>query len=231
MALPPLLLIGYSLHHPLYQYRYLLYCLPGLLLLVAATLDKLRWHLGIPVTVALLAAMIPAQLGVRNTRSDPNDSKGEAALIAAQKRPGDAILFLLPTQRRFINSYPSAYAGLHDVLMAQSQAVTGTFEGTNVDDATLVARLQHVDRVWAVRYWDWWFRRAANAKLAQHRDAELKAAGLRWVSSTHFSGRGEILLYARPERVDAVDGQAWRCGWRPKPPQVTIRPDRDLLVC
>jgi mannosyltransferase len=197
LALPPLLLIGYSLHHPLYQYRYLLYCVPALLLLVAATLDKLPWHLGIPVAVALVAAMIPAQLAVRNTSSDPNDSKGEAAVIAAEKRPGDAILFLLPAQRRFINSYPSAYAGLDDVLMAQSQAVTGTFAGTNVDDATLVARLRHVDRVWAVRYFDWWSRRFADAKLAKHRDAELKAAGLRWVRSTHFSGRGEIVLYAR----------------------------------
>lgn len=200
LVLPPVLLMGYSLHHPLYVYRYVLYCLPALLLLVATTLDSLRWrrwHLGIPVGVALLVAMIPAQIGVRDAAYGANDTKGEAALIAAHKQPRDAILFLVPVQRYFINSYPSAYAGLDDVLMKRSQADTGTFSGTNVNDATLLARLRQVNRVWAVRYWDWPSHRAGDRRLAKHRYAQLHAAGLKWVSSTHFRG-GEILLFARP---------------------------------
>ncbi|HKD98390.1 MAG TPA: glycosyltransferase family 39 protein, partial [Micromonosporaceae bacterium] len=206
LLIPPALLLAVSAWYaPYYVFRYVLYSLPALMLLVAAGLDKLRLrvglpfrlHLGLPVAVALLVLMYPMQQTVRDPNQGANDTRGEAAVLTEYKQPGDAILFLLPGQRFFENSYPIAYAGLYDLLLNQTQAETGTFSGTNVDDDTLRARLAGVDRVWAVKYWDWAKNRDADNIVIQERYNQLRAAGLRWTATIHFRG-GAFLLFVRP---------------------------------
>jgi mannosyltransferase len=197
LAVPPALLFAYSIHVPLYVFRYLLYCLPALNLLTAAGMQRLNRVLRVVVLLALIAATIPLQLAVRDRNIGANDFGGEAAYISAAKRPGDALVFLVPTQRELASSDRPAYAGLDDIAEAQTPAQAANFSGTDVPTGVLRQRLGAVDRVWAVKYWVSKAGRPAAHVVENRRYALLKAAGLRWVSTRRFRG-GAILLFQRP---------------------------------
>ncbi len=198
---PTVALLAMSIWHPLYVFRYVLYSLPALAVLIAAGLDRFRWWLHAPLVLALLAAAIPMQYDVRSPLIGANDLRGEAAYIQANKRAGDAIVYLVPTQRFMSHSYPSAYAGLRDVGLLKSQAEAANFSGYNVSDTTLVRRLRSVDRVWAVKYWAFPSARPANRVLEERRYAQFKEAGLHWVETVHFRG-GAFLLFVRHTPAD-----------------------------
>lgn len=200
LILPPTLLLTVSLWDPLYVFRYVLYCLPALMLLVATALDRLDWRLHVPVLVTLIAVAIPLQIAVRSPDIGANDLRGEAVYLQANKEPGDSIVYLIPTQRYMASSYPAAYAGLRDLAVDQTQAQAANFSGTDVSDRTLLQRLRTVDRVWAVKYWAFTWARPHNAVVEQDRYALFREAGLKWVSTTHFRG-GAILLFVRKVRV------------------------------
>ena len=196
LLIPPVGLLVISIWDPLYVFRYVLYSLPALALLVAAGLDRLRWWLHVPIVVALIALTIPMHHEVRSTLIGANDTRREAHFIAANKRSGDAIVYLVPTQRFMSKSYPAAYAGLRDIGLLESQAAAANFSGLNVSDAVLMQRLEETDRVWAVKYWAFPSARPANRLLEEKRYAQFKAAGLHWVETKHFRG-GAILLFSR----------------------------------
>jgi mannosyltransferase len=196
LLIPPILLMVVSVWKPLYVFRYVLYSLPALALLVAAGLDRLRWWLHVPLVIVLIAATVPMQHQVRSTRIGANDLRGEAAYIDANKRHGDGIVYLVPSQRFMSHSYPSAYAGLQDLALRKTQADAANFSGLNVSDATLVRRLSGVDRVWAVKYWAFPSARPGNRIVEQRRYDQFKEAGLHWVQTVRFRG-GAILLFAR----------------------------------
>jgi mannosyltransferase len=197
LLIPPILLLVYSVYQPLYVFRYVLYCLPALALLVATGLDRLKWWLHLPVLAALVVATIPLHQTVLDPKTGANNLRGEAAYIKSQKQPGDAIVYLVPTQRYMSNSYPPAYAGLYDIAAAKSQAQAGNFSGINVTDQQLLERLRGVDRVWAVKYWAFPAARPGNRVIENERYALFKEAGLKWKSTKHFRG-GAILLFERP---------------------------------
>ncbi|HEY1484521.1 MAG TPA: glycosyltransferase family 39 protein [Micromonosporaceae bacterium] len=196
LVLPPVLLFGFSVWDPLYVFRYLLYCLPALLLLVAAGMDRLKAWLHVLVLLALVAATLPLHVSLRDPNLGANDFRSEAAYISANKYPGDAILFLVPTQRELASSDRPAYAGLNDIAEAETPAEAANFSGTDVPDSVLAQRLRTVDRVWAVVYWVAKASRPAAHVSENKRYRILEAAGLRWVETVHFRG-GAFLLYAR----------------------------------
>lgn len=196
LAVPPVLMFVGSIFDPLYVFRYLLYCLPAIALLVAAGLDRLGpWTHGIAL-LTLVALTVPQQLAVRNPDQGANDFRAEAAYINANKRSGDGIFFLVPTQRPLANSDRGAYAGLNDIALAMTPAQAANFSGTDLPPAEVEQRLGAVDRIWAVKFW------VSNAQLPAAHEQEsqqyamLKIAGLRWVSTRHFRG-GAILLFVR----------------------------------
>jgi mannosyltransferase len=197
LLLPPTLLLVFSIWHPLYVFRYVLYCLPALMLLIAAGLDRLRWWLHVPIVLAMLAATIPMHQTVRDPQTGANDLRGEAAYISSLKRPGDAIVYLVPTQRYMSHSYPSSYAGLYDVAAAKSQAKAANFSGIDVNNKELLSRLRGVDRLWAVKYWAFPSARPGNRVIEKQRYALFEEAGLKWKNTKHFRG-GAILLFERP---------------------------------
>lgn len=152
LLIPPLFLFVGSTFHPLYVFRYLLFCLPALVLLVAGGLDRLpRWPHVIAL-IALLAATIPQQLAVRSPDLGANDFRAEAAYLAANEHAGDAVVFLIPGQRELAQSAPSVYARLYDVQLAHTPAQAASFSGTDLPTGQTLARLTAVNRVWAVTY-------------------------------------------------------------------------------
>lgn len=150
-VLPPALLLGVSLAHPYYVLRYVIFCVPGLALLVAAGLRRLPLWGAFPALTAALLLTIPLHLEVREPDARPDDLRAMAAAIEAGRRPGDAFIFHREVYRRAMAAYPQAFAGLRDVSLDKTADQVRQLQGTDIDDrATLLERLRTVQRVWYV---------------------------------------------------------------------------------
>jgi mannosyltransferase len=168
LVLPPLILLGVSLVHPVYVERYVLFCLPALSLLCAAGLAWLarlaaRTRLGsrgpiaawaLPaVIVAVLAAMLVVpQQQIRLTSARPDNLRGVAAVIAANERPGD-VVFYVPAQVEVVSmAYPAPFARLREIALRKSPAASNTLLGIQVSVPQLLRRFAHVRRVWLITW-------------------------------------------------------------------------------
>ncbi|MEO3786662.1 glycosyltransferase family 39 protein [Actinocorallia sp. B10E7] len=147
MVLPPLFLLVVSLWDPFYVFRYVLFCVPAVALLVAAGLDRLRWTAGMPVllTAALLA--LPAHQQMRQPSERADDLRELARIIETESGPGDAVVFHYTSSRRAVSAYPDAYAGLADVLADRPDE---GLDGSEVPASRFTERLAGVRRVFYV---------------------------------------------------------------------------------
>jgi mannosyltransferase len=199
LLIPPLLLLVGSRFEPLYAFRYVAYCVPALALLAGAGLDRLRWWLLVPVTAALIAATLPAQNAVRfhpDGVSGVNDLRAVSRLLQARQSPGDGIIYVAPGQRYLAAAYPRAYRSLQDVTLDQTPTAAATVTGTDVDTATVIARLARLNRVWTVKYFVWSSGAAAYRRSQAHMFAALHTAGFRWQYTVRERGAA-IALWVR----------------------------------
>jgi mannosyltransferase len=166
LVLPAAVLLALSQIHPVYDARYVVFCLPALALLGATGLAWLtRFAAMIPVRKArgavawlpaalvlvLLAALVAGpQRSVRLGSSRLADLRGAAAVLAAHRRPGDAVLYVPASERVFGMAYPAPFRRLRDVALAQSPVAADNLIGTEVPAVTLRARFAAVGRVWVV---------------------------------------------------------------------------------
>ena len=166
LLLPAAVLLTASQILPLYDGRYLVFCLPALGLLGACGVAWVtRFASMIPVRgaggaaawlpaaliLALLAALVAGpQRAVRAPAARLADLRGTAAILAAQGRRGDAVLYVPPRNRVFSIAYPAPFRRLRDVALAESPAVAANLSGAEVTAGTLRARFAAVGRVWVV---------------------------------------------------------------------------------
>jgi mannosyltransferase len=149
--LPPVILWTVSQAHPLYDWRYVFFTVPGSALALAslATLVRRRWVIA---TVAVLAL---GGLHMQNVYRYPvtghaEDVRGAAAAIAAGGRPGDAVLFL-PASRRVVElAYPNAFRAVDDVALARTAEDSATLWGVEVPPDDVARALHKRQRVWVV---------------------------------------------------------------------------------
>ncbi|MFZ0157817.1 MAG: hypothetical protein WAL50_02215 [Kineosporiaceae bacterium] len=151
--------------------RYLVYCLPGLALWVAALPGAVRdvamgsagkapgsvrprtsMTLALAGTVVLVAALgLPAQRDYR----DPSAGHGEdiraaVALLDAEARPGDAVLYAPHTLRAIDTWYAQHAPALDDVALEVDPLTAQNLAGIEVLPADLPRRLDQIPRVWLV---------------------------------------------------------------------------------
>ena len=166
LLLPAAVLLTASQIRPVYDGRYLVLCLPALGLLGACGVAWVtRFASMIPVRgaggaaawlpaaliLALLAALVAGpQRAVRAPAARLADLRGTAAILAAQGRRGDAVLYVPPRNRVFSIAYPAPFRRLRDVALAESPAVAANLSGAEVTAGTLRARFAAVGRVWVV---------------------------------------------------------------------------------
>ncbi|MEV5510545.1 glycosyltransferase family 39 protein [Streptomyces orinoci] len=180
----PVLLFAVSQRQPLFLDRYLLFCVAGLPLLVAAGAERLLgwlpWRRTVVVAgVLAIGAAFAVQLPGQRSERLPSGRGDQPALVAAQvgrlARPGDAVLFLPHYERRVALFYPHDFRGLRDLTLAASPAASGTLYGRDTGTGELLSRLGRLtpgDRLWVV--WDTttvggrWFR-AQRADFAKWR--------------------------------------------------------------
>ena len=176
LVVPPAILLAVSTTHPVYDQRYVEFCLPGLAICTAAGitwiwrlaamalgglargrsaagLGALGWLACLPAiaaAVALAVALQPADAVVRQPSYRPDDLEHEAQIIAANYKAGD-IVFFIPINDRIVSlPFPGPWQKLRDIALAQSPVSTDTLYGTDASPAELLKRFTHVSRVWVV---------------------------------------------------------------------------------
>jgi mannosyltransferase len=193
LVLPPVVLIGVSYLSPVYTFRYVLFCAPAAALLGGAGLAALRWPdargalawAPAAVGLALVAALgIPAQTVIRAPNGHGNNIRAANAIVAAHRRPGDAVLYLGTDSKYFPAAYPSGFVRLDDIALRKTPSQAGNLIGSDYGGSVVRQRLARVPRVWLVKIGPYPHDR-------QLRGLGFRLAG-RWRASNIW-----LLLYAR----------------------------------
>ncbi|MEU0965851.1 hypothetical protein ABZ357_10635 [Streptomyces sp. NPDC005917] len=158
LAVPQLGLIGLSLIQPLFLDRYILFSMLGLALLVGGIIGSVIqaarprfprasvWILPLVVGVAMVA-QLPQSLSKRSPKSRVDDVLAVAADIQRTKKSGSAVLFI-PSARRDTKSVsPRAFAGLHDIALAESPERSGTLKGVEATPTRIRAAMLRQQRI------------------------------------------------------------------------------------
>jgi mannosyltransferase len=179
LTLPPLILLAVSLVHPAYVERYIVFCLPALALLCAAGLASLArlvaaasggrrvpwlaWAPSAVLAAAMAVLLAGPQQSIRLTSARPDNLRAVSAIVAANDRPGDAVIYL-PSEARVVSmGYPAAFRRLRDIALARSPVASATLTGVQVPAAALPGRFAGVRRTWLVSWRDEKVARRARA--------------------------------------------------------------------
>jgi mannosyltransferase len=150
LILPPAILLAGSLITPLYTLRYVLLCLPAIALLVGAALSALGWVAGTAALVVIAVLGLPAQRAVRGPDGHGDNVRQADKIVAANRRPGDAVLEF--KAENFAQAYPYGIRDLIPVAQARSPIQSATLIGTFLPDPVVRQRLTRVSRVWVIEY-------------------------------------------------------------------------------
>ena len=147
LVLPPLLLLAVSEIKPVYNGRYVTYCLPAVALLAGTGLAALRWPMRAAAIALVVALAAPTQLGLR---VPGNGMRAAAQFLGAHERPGDAIIYPEPSIPPWDLAYPEGFAHLRDISLGQTAAASGRLYASTVPLPVLERRERDVRRIWAV---------------------------------------------------------------------------------
>jgi mannosyltransferase len=162
LMLPPAILIVVSEISPMWQDRYLLFCLPALALLVVGAAARLPARLAAAALGLAVAGALAAQPLARPGTGGTDDLRAVSAMLARNARPGDAVVFQNRGRRLMKAAYPAGFAHLRDIALA-APAGSGlgrgwfgfdaaSLYGQDVSQTVLHQRLEDIRRLWAVRY-------------------------------------------------------------------------------
>ncbi len=150
IVLPPLLLIALSFLQPLFVTRYILYCLPALALLIGAALAGLGRVAG-PVALVVIALLgYSTQLAVRAPNGHTDNIRGVDQIIAQQRQPGDAVIYVGQDSKYYTAAYPYGLAQLDNIAQDKTAAQNDELVGTTLPVSVVQQRLAHISRVWVL---------------------------------------------------------------------------------
>ncbi len=199
LLVPPCVLIAVQIVTPVYDPRYILFCVPALALLAGTGLDVAAELLAdrprsrvtvqpaavlVAGAIAIGASGIPAQLAARAPDGHGDNIRLAAQIVARHARPGDAVLYEPAWWRLISTAYPYGFCRLHEVSLAVTPDRDGNFTGTEVPVPQIRHRLSSTHRVWLVEFQKF------------HVSAVLKHAGWRRVGLWH-PGTLILALYER----------------------------------
>ncbi|GIH63547.1 glycosyltransferase family 39 protein [Microbispora siamensis] len=151
LLVPALVLLAASWAlHPVYVFRYVFCCVPAAALLAGAGLAALPPGLAAAMLAAWLGLSVPGQFATRGPDGRQDDPRPVMALLAAEAKPGDGVLFVPAKVRKYEAVYPSVFGRLRDVALARSPEQDGSFPGREVGTRVLAARLDGLRTLWVV---------------------------------------------------------------------------------
>lgn len=167
-ALAPtvLLIIGNALVTPMYNLRYVTFCVPAVAIMMALGLRTLVGLLparadravatavGVVLVMAVAVPVLVTQRGPF-AKDDGSDLRQTAEVVQAHASPGDAVVFdqsVKPSRqsRLAIDLYPTAFTGLDDVALVESYRERPELADLAAPLADLHDELAGHPRVWAV---------------------------------------------------------------------------------
>ena len=172
LLVPPAILIVVSQVKPVYNQRYVEFCLPALAILVAAGLTglarlvattslvrgtagiraiALAWAPSAVLLVAIAALLISPQRAIRQSSVRPDNLRLASQIVAAREQPGD-VVFYMPNDMYVLGTgYPAPFRKLRNIGLGESAVASGTLTGLEVTSrAELARRFTVVRRVWFV---------------------------------------------------------------------------------
>ncbi|HWU46483.1 MAG TPA: glycosyltransferase family 39 protein [Humibacter sp.] len=168
LAVPGSILILESmLAVPLYGgVRYVLYSTAGAALLAAAGACRLGdlvagairpWRAEwVPQFIAglliacLFVAGLPLQISQRTAQGRLQNLSAAAAFVAADARPGDAVLYIPLAAGLAQLGYPDDFGAVTDIALSQSPERAAEFYGVAAPRATILARIRRSRRLWVL---------------------------------------------------------------------------------
>jgi mannosyltransferase len=148
LVLPPVVMLVVSQVKPVYNIRYVVFCIPALALLAGLGLAALRPAWRACAAAGIVAAALPALLSMRV----PGTGMREAAsFLSAREQPGDAIVYPGTGIPPWSLAYPEGFAPLRDIGLAAPAAASGRLYGVSVPVPVLKQREQGVHRIWMVQ--------------------------------------------------------------------------------
>jgi mannosyltransferase len=155
LLLPPAMLLAISQFQPVYYFLYVVFCLPAVALLAGAGLASLSWPARLAAAAAIVVLVLPTQLALRVPGSG-GALKEAAAILAAQERPGDAIVYPDSGIPPWYLTYPDGFGQLKEIEMAQSGQATDRLYGIRVPSRVLAQRECAVARIWIAEMGPGW---------------------------------------------------------------------------
>lgn len=153
LVLPPAVMLAVSQVKPVYNIRYVVFCIPALALLAGLGLATLGPAWRVCAAILILTFTVPAQLGMR---AAPGMGMREAAsFVSAREQPGDAIVYPGTGIPPWYLAYPNGFGRPRDIGMARSPAASGRLYGMSVPVSVLKRREQKVRRIWVVQMGRW----------------------------------------------------------------------------
>jgi mannosyltransferase len=172
LVVPPVVLLAVSMKKPVYNARYVEFCLPALALLVAAGLvglarlasrtvpssglgplnrDVAAWVPSGVVMLILAVLVISPQHAIRQSTARPDNLRLASAIVAKYERPGDVVFYMPVNMHVLGTGYPAPFEKLRDIALAESALQSATLTGTELrNPAELASRFTDVSRVWVV---------------------------------------------------------------------------------
>ncbi|HWG65624.1 MAG TPA: glycosyltransferase family 39 protein [Streptosporangiaceae bacterium] len=160
LLLPPALLLLVSAFHPVYTFRYILFCMPAVALLLGAALAALGRYLGPVALVVLVLLGLHAQIGERGPAGHGVNVRYVNHVVAIRAEPGDGLLNVTRKsgrqkgtgERTLEAAYPYGLSRLRDVTAGVSAARAGDLGGTYAPVAVVHHRLTTLRRLWVVEW-------------------------------------------------------------------------------
>lgn len=149
--LPPALLWTISQVHPLYDWRYVFFAVPGSALALASLATLLRARHVVIVLLVLTVGGAHMQNVYRwSATGHAENLRGVAEAVAAGAQPGDAVMFL-PSNRRVVKlAYPDDFRAVDDIALAQTGEKSDTLWGVESSIEEITKALNKRTRVWVV---------------------------------------------------------------------------------
>jgi mannosyltransferase len=150
-------LLAASYVTPLWVPRYLLFVVPGWVLLTASALRQLTILRGLVAVLAIGVLGVPVQLDVRSSGGHGLATKDLAAVLEARAQPGDAIVFGSfaggdqRTSRDAVMRYVPAARRPADPLMRRPPRTGGRLGAQECLDRDLPTCFGRPQRVWVLR--------------------------------------------------------------------------------
>jgi len=145
LVLPPAILVAASEIKPVYNSRYITFCLPAVALLAGAGLAALRRPARVAALALVAALVAPTQLAYR---APGGGMEAVAQFLGSHEQPGDAIVYPYGSIPPWYLAYPAAFSRLRDLSLSQTPAAAGRLNADAVPLSVLYQRERDVDRIW-----------------------------------------------------------------------------------